>query len=119
MLVPDRSEDLFLQGWLNFRQISDEIAIVNVDGKERYFDPGEQDCGYGYLAWQHTWVQGIRQTDNGTDFGNTPGEPYTANKVLRVANLTMDEQGKVTGTIKLTFQGAPALPCTAMRRASR
>ena len=82
---------------------------MTVDGKEQYFDPGERYCGYGHLAWQHTFVQGLRQVDGGTDFGNTPGDNYAANKTARVANLTMDAHGEVSGKIDLTYMGAPAL----------
>jgi len=39
----------------------------------------------------------------------TPGEPYTASRIQRVANLTMDEHGEVTGTVKMTYIGAPAI----------
>jgi len=109
MFVPDRSEELFTPTWLNFSQFDDVIAIVNVDGKEVFFDPGERYCPYGHMAWQHTFVQGLRQTDDGTGFAETPGDPYTANRTSRVANLNMDEHGEVTGTVDLTFIGAPAL----------
>ena len=44
MLVPDRSKEVFLSQWLNFDQFDDLIAIVNVDGKDVYFDPGERYC---------------------------------------------------------------------------
>jgi hypothetical protein len=106
MLVPDRSEEIFVPGWMNFRQFDDVIAIVNVDGKERYFDPGCRYCAYGHLAWQHTLVQGLRQMDKGTEFGGTPGDDYKFNMVTRLANLKMDEAGQVTGKIDLTFAGA-------------
>jgi hypothetical protein len=110
MLVPDRSEELFMPGWLNMRQFDALIAIVNVDGKEVFFDPGSRYCPYGRLAWEHTFLpSGLRQTDGGTDFSQTPGDPYTFNKVARVANLTMDSEGQITGKIDLTFVGAPAL----------
>ncbi|HVG27514.1 MAG TPA: DUF3857 domain-containing protein, partial [Acidobacteriaceae bacterium] len=94
MLVPDRSQDLFTEYWLSFRQFDDVIAIVSVDGKERFFDPGSRFCSYGHLAWQHTFVQGLRQKDGETTFGQTPGDPYTENKTIRVANLNMDEKGQ-------------------------
>lgn len=109
MLVPDRSKELFTPLWLNFRQFDDVIAIVDVDGKERFFDPGCRYCAYGHLAWEHTLVQGLRQTDKGTDFGKTDGDDYKVNRMTRVANLTMDEKGQITGTIKLTFAGAAAV----------
>lgn len=109
MLVPDRNQEIFVPGWMSFRQFDDVIAIVNVDGKERYFDPGCRYCAYGHLAWQHTLVQGLRQVDRGTDFGGTPGDDYKFNLVTRVANLKMDEAGEITGRIDLSFSGADAV----------
>ncbi len=109
MLVPDRSRQIFLPTWTTFRQFDDEIAIVQIDGKDRFFDPGSRFCPFGSLAWQHTLVQGLRQVDSGTQFDNTPVEHYTANKTLRVANLNMSDDAQVTGKIDLTFAGAPAL----------
>jgi hypothetical protein len=109
MLVPDRSEELFVESWLSFEQFDSTIAIVNVDGKEVFFDPGSRYCPYGQLAWEHTMVEGLRQTDGGTAFAQTVGEQYSVNKTARVANLEMNEQGEITGKIDLTFSGAPAL----------
>jgi hypothetical protein len=109
MLVPDRSKEIFTQSWLSFNQFDDVIAIVNLDGREAFFDPGCRYCAYGHLAWEHTFVQGLRQVDKGTEFAVTSGEQYTANQTQRVANLKMDEKGEITGTIKLTFIGASAV----------
>jgi hypothetical protein len=110
MLVPDRSLEVFTEGWLSFEQFDATIAIVNVDGKELMFDPGSRYCQYGHLAWQHTAVRGLRQVEGGgTEFAQTLGTPYIDNKVTRIANLEMDEQGVVTGKVDLTFTGEPAL----------
>lgn len=107
--VVNRDRNLFLLGYLNISQFDDYLAIVNVDGKEQYFDPGSRYCPYQHLAWKHTMVGSLRQVDSGTTLVQTPGEPYTMSNVQRVANLTMDQQGIVTGTVKLTYIGAPAL----------
>jgi Domain of Unknown Function with PDB structure (DUF3857)/Transglutaminase-like superfamily len=109
MAVPNRSQRLFAPNWLSFSQFDDVIAIVNVNGKEEYFDPGWRYCAYGHLAWQHTLVQGLRQVDKGTEFGSTNGEDYKTNRLVREANLKMDTKGQLTGNIKLTFMGADAL----------
>jgi hypothetical protein len=109
MLVPDRGRDLFLPGWLSFNQFDDTIAVVNVDGKDQFFDPGERYCPYGHLAWQHTFVKGLRQKGNETEFADTPGDGYAGNLVTRVANLTLDATGQITGKIDFGFSGAPAL----------
>jgi hypothetical protein len=109
MLVPDRSRNLFMSGWLTFSQFDDAIAIVNIDGKDQFFDPGSRDCPYGQLAWEHTFLQGLRQKGDEAIFTDTPGSNYLANKTIRVANLNMDSNGQITGKIDLTFVGATAL----------
>jgi Domain of Unknown Function with PDB structure (DUF3857) len=107
--VANRDSRVFLQGYLSFSQLDDNIAIVNVDGKEQFFDPGTRFCPYQHLAWKHTMVTGVRQVDGGSAIFSAPGEPYTASRVQRVANLTMDEQGVATGTVSMTFIGDPAI----------
>jgi len=107
--VTSRDRNIFLKAYSNLSQLNDDIAIVNVDGKDRYFDPGSRFCPYGHLAWKHTFVQGLRQTDSGSDFVQTGGESYQFSRTQRVANLTLDAQGQVTGTIKMTYMGYPGL----------
>jgi Domain of Unknown Function with PDB structure (DUF3857)/Transglutaminase-like superfamily len=107
--VTDRDRHIFLQAYLSFNQLDDYLAIVNVDGKEQYFDPGARYCPYQHLAWKHAMVQGLRQTDAGTEIAQTPRESYTYSRTKRVADLKMDQQGAVTGTIALTYTGSPAL----------
>lgn len=108
--VPDRSIELVTKDWLSTSQFDDLVAIVKVDGKEKFFDPGSRYEPYGRLAWQHTFIPAaLRQTDGGTDWTSTPGDPYTANSTARVANLTLDETGKVMGAIDLSFSGEPGV----------
>jgi hypothetical protein len=107
--VTNRDESIFLPSYLSLTQLDDDIAIVNVDGKEQYFDPGSRYCPYQHLAWKHTMVGGIRQTDGGADFVNAPPESYTYSRTQRVADLTLDQQGAITGNITLTYSGSPAL----------
>jgi hypothetical protein len=107
--VTNRDESIFLPSYLSLTQLDDDIAIVNVDGKEQYFDPGSRYCPYQHLAWKHTMVGGIRQTDGGSDFVNAPPESYTYSRTQRVADLTLDQQGAITGNITLTYSGSPAL----------
>jgi hypothetical protein len=109
MRVTDRDRNVFVSSYLSFDQFDDTIAIVVVDGKEQFFDPGQRYCAYGHLAWRHTMTQGIRQTDNGSAIAQTPSEPYSAARTQRIANLNMDEHGEVTGTVKMAWTGDPAL----------
>ncbi|WP_260739008.1 DUF3857 domain-containing protein [Tunturiibacter lichenicola] len=107
--ITSRDRSLFLAAYLNLAQLDDDIAIVEVDGKEQYFDPGTRYCPYQHLAWKHTQSAGIRQTASGSDIVHTPGEVYTYSRTQRVANLSMDREGAVTGTVKMTYMGSPGL----------
>jgi hypothetical protein len=109
MTVTNRDRHLFLPSYFTLSQFDDTIAIVNVGGKEQYFDPGSRYCAYGHLAWKHTMTGGMRQADSGAVIAYTEGEPYKSSQVLRLADLKMDENGLVTGTVKMTYIGAPAL----------
>jgi hypothetical protein len=100
---------LFFPSYLSLSQLNDYVAIVNVDGKEQYFDPGARYCPYQHLAWKHSQTSGIRQTDAGADMAQMPAESYTYSRTQRVANLTLDKDGAVSGTIKMTYMGSPGL----------
>lgn len=107
--VTDRDRSIFARQFLSLNQLDDDLAIVNVDGKDEYFDPGSRYCPYQQLDWRHTDASGIRQTDKGTDFVETAGESYKDSRTGRIADLTMDTHGVVSGIVTLTYVGAPAL----------
>jgi len=109
MATTDRSDALFDSSILSWSQLTDEIAIVNVDGKDEYFDPGARYCEFGELAWIHTQMLGIRQTDNGTEPATAPPGSYTDNETFRRANLTVSADGTVQGQIVVTMKGVEAL----------
>ncbi|HZU09189.1 MAG TPA: DUF3857 domain-containing protein [Pseudacidobacterium sp.] len=109
MIVTNRDRDLFVKSYLDWDQLDDEIAIVPVNGKEMFFDPGQRYCEFGKLHWKHTMVQGIRQTDSGTEITNTPSPTYKDTVVSRFADLTVDAEGKVSGVIRINYTGSDAL----------
>ena len=109
MFLTDRDRNVFMRGQLDWGQLDDEIVIVNVSGKDMYFDPGERYCEYGQLHWAHTWTMGVRQTDKGTVIADTPFPLYTATTEKRTADLAMDADGTVHGTIRMAMTGSMGL----------
>jgi transglutaminase-like putative cysteine protease len=110
-VVTNRSRSIFTPFYLSTSQLDDDIVIVNVDGKDLFLDPGTRYCPYGHLDWTHTFAGGLRQMDysGNVDTVQTSGEPYTFSHLSRVADVTMDEHGEVTGLVKMTFTGQPAI----------
>lgn len=109
MYVSDRDLEFFDKNYLDMDQLDDDIAIVVVDGKEEYFDPGERYCVPGQLHWRHTSTMGLRQGPNGASLGETPGAGLRDAQTIRRADLQLDAAGKVSGTIRVTMTGSPAL----------
>jgi Domain of Unknown Function with PDB structure (DUF3857)/Transglutaminase-like superfamily len=109
MYVTNRDRRIFYPAYLSMSQLDDYIAVVNVDGKDQYFDPGARYCPYGHLAWKHAGASGIRQIDGGSSLAQAVGESYLFSRVQRVGDLTIDEHGAVSGILTMTYQGEPAL----------
>lgn len=109
MAVTNRNRSLLIKSYLDWDQLDDEIAIVSVNGKEHFFDPGERYCEFGKLHWKHTFAGGVRQVDGGTDMAYSPGSAYKDTLVGRIAELKMDSDGKLQGVIRMTYTGDEAL----------
>jgi hypothetical protein len=85
------------------------IAVVELDGKDVYLDPGQKMCPFGMLNWKHESAKGFRMTDKGVTIAGTPGGPAKGAGVERKATLTIDDHGNVSGTATLKFIGQEAL----------
>ncbi len=110
MRVTNRDESIFSPALLSLNQLDDDMAIVVLDGKEQFFDPGQRDCPFGQLAWIHTDVNGLREMSGGaTAIATTPVPPYTQSQTQRIADLTLNADGTAQGMITITWMGAPAL----------
>lgn len=107
--VPDRGREIFIKNYLSTRQFDAEIAIVQLDGKDVFLDPGTKFCPYGILDWHYSGVEGLRQSPKGADIGQTSVPEYRQSVTTRMANVSLDEHGMVTGTVALAFKGAAAM----------
>jgi hypothetical protein len=109
MWVADRSQDLFQKNYLSTDQLSAYVAVLTLNGKEVYLDPGTKYCPYGMLYWPHTNTGGLRETGGGLELGQTPVPPYTDAILKRVARLTVNDEGRGDGPIAVGFFGQEAL----------
>ncbi len=107
--VVDRNRAFFDGQYLSVNQLDDYIAIVVIDGKDIYLDPGQKMCPFGLLHWKHTLASGFRLTEKGTMLGATPAVSYKEASVQRIASLDIDEAGNVKGTVRFVMTGPEAL----------
>lgn len=109
MQVVNRNQAIFDPSYLTTGQLDDFIAVVTVDGKEVYLDPGEKMCPYGSLHWKHTLAAGFKLADKDSVLASTPGASYKSAAVTRLADLELDAQGNVSGTARFVMKGPEAL----------
>jgi transglutaminase-like putative cysteine protease len=105
--VVDRSERMFDSNYLSLRQLDALLVVVRIDGKEIYLDPGEKLCPFGQLHWSHTLAGGIAENLNHPVVTpqNLSKDGITAHR----ADLTIDAQGFIKGSVKIVMNGPEAL----------
>lgn len=109
MWITDRSRGLFDKDYLSTDQLDAYVAVVNVDGKDVFLDPGTKFCPYGLLYWPHGDTAGLRETGGGIDLGRTPLPEYTGAISKRVARLTLNDDGKAEGIVAVAYLGQEAI----------
>jgi Transglutaminase-like superfamily/Domain of Unknown Function with PDB structure (DUF3857) len=107
--VSDRKNKFFDKGLLSVRQLDTEIVVVNQAGKDIYLDPGTQFCPYGYLRWIRTSTMGIKLDKKGGVFVTAPAAGYDKATIQRNADMALDGDGNLKGTITVKFEGGDAL----------
>ena len=107
--VPNRERRFLWKDLLNINQMDDYVAVVTVDGKDMFFDPGMRYCPFGQMSWEHSMTEGLRESANGAEFVSIPGAPYKASQIQRTADLKLSPEGVLSGDMKVVYMGSPAL----------
>jgi len=110
MRVADRDRVFFQVNIPNRYQLTSELAIAMVNGKEVFLDPGTPYCPYGLLPWRHTSTEGIRQVSSGgAAVAATPPASYKDAISKRVGRLALSPDGSAHGQIAIGWTGVEAL----------
>ena len=103
MAVSSRDHALFDQDMLSWSQMDSMVAIVEVKGREIYFDPGTRLCTFGGMAPWHSGVVGVSTEAKLVKIRQTPTQPYAAYRTERLADLTVAPDASVTGTVRIAW----------------
>ena len=109
VLVSRRSEGFFNPGLMNPYQLNDNVALVKLNGKDLFFDPGTAFTPYGLLPWWETGVTGLQLTKDGGSWVTTTLPSSTASKTERKADLKLTNEGLLEGKLTVTYSGLEAL----------
>lgn len=108
VLLSRRSEYYFNDKRMDSRELDTNAVMVKLNGKDLYFDPGSKFVPYGMLPWEETSVRGMKLDKEGGSWVQSPYPDSAASQIQRTANLKLDEQGNLEGTLKLSYTGLEA-----------
>ena len=104
-----RSEYFFNQKRMNTAQLDADTVLVKSEGKDLYLDPATKFAPYGLMPWPETGVAGLRLDKQGGTWIQTEVPESSTCKVLRQADLKLNEEGGLEGPVKVTYTGLEAL----------
>lgn len=107
--VAPRDEVFFTEKIPDADQMSGEVAVVLLDGKPLYLDPGTPGAPFGLLSWEKTNVPSIQSLKGGRHaWGTVPGQPAQEAVTRRKADLKLNGD-VLEGTVTMTYVGQEAL----------
>jgi hypothetical protein len=107
--VVDRNAGVFDPTYLGLDQLDTTLVVLSTGGQNIVLDPGEKMCPFQTLNWRHASAGGIAQSAEGISYSVTPAPTYKDNSMSRVADLTIDAHGSITGSIQIIMTGQAAL----------
>jgi hypothetical protein len=111
MIVTSRDNSFFMPQLMDFDQLDHEIAIVQLDGKDVFLDPGTRFCPYGMLYWKYSAARGLRQTPDlkGAAIAESALGSYSDANTTRTLKVKLNKNGQAEGTLQIKYEGQEAL----------
>jgi len=103
--VATRNDYFFNDKRMNSNELNSNIAIVKVDSKDVYCDPGAAMVPYGFLPWYETAAKGLKLNRDGGVWIDSPLPDSSESLLKRTANLKLTDEGGLEGTVSLAFTG--------------
>ena len=117
LLVASRRSNLFWPELPDRSQLNANIAWVRAGGKDYYLDPATIYCPFDLLPWEETGAIGIAVGHAPIELAyakftgliRTPTPDSSGAIIKRMANLQLNAEGAVEGTVSVRFMGQEAL----------
>jgi Domain of Unknown Function with PDB structure (DUF3857) len=103
-----RDDHFFKPGIMRTRDLNTYVALVKLNGKDSYFDPGTAFTPFGLLPWSETNTAGLKLDKDGGTWVTTSLPESSASQIMRKADLNMTAEGSLEGKLTITFMGLEA-----------
>jgi hypothetical protein len=107
--ISARSQYFFKPEVMNASQLNGDVALVKLNGKDIYCDPGSKFASFGLLPWEETFVKGLRLDKEGGSWITTSLPESSTSTIARTAQLKLGDDGSLSGKLTITFSGLEAL----------
>ncbi len=106
----DRRNYFFSAKLMDKSKLDTNLALVKLNGKDLYLDPGAAFTPFGLLPWFETSVPGLRLDKDGGTWVETSLPESAASRIERKADLKLSEEsGELEGKLIVTYTGLEAL----------
>jgi hypothetical protein len=107
--ISGRSEYFFNPKRMNASELDANAVLVKSEGKDLFLDPATKFAPFGLLPWPETGATGLRLDKQGGTWVKTSVPESSTCKVIRQADLKLDDEGNLEGTVTVTLTGLEAL----------
>jgi hypothetical protein len=107
--VSSRNEYIFQPKIMNAQQLNSNVVMLKLNGKPVYCDPGSAFVPYGLLPWYETGVVGLKLDKDGGSWVESSLPLSSDSRIVRKANLKLEDDGTLSGKVEITFSGLEAL----------
>ena len=107
--VATRDDHFFKPNIMRSRDLNTYVALVKLNGKDSYFDPGTAFTPFGLLPWAEAGTAGLRLDKDGGTWVTTALAESSASQIVRKADLNLTSDGSLEGKLTVTFTGLEAL----------
>ena len=109
LFVSSRAAGFFIKDVPSIDQLNSQIALVKLNGKDLYLDPGTKYCPFGLLRWWRTSTAALHPDKKVVNFTVVPAFNYDKAQTQRTANVTLDENGDLKGDVEVQFRDMEGL----------
>jgi hypothetical protein len=107
-LVGSRYSHFFNPVRMDSQELTSNLVVVKLDGKDGYYDPGAAFVPFGQLPWDETNVSGRLLDKDGGTWIETPLPPSDTSRITRNAKFRLNDDGSLEGTVAVTYTGMEA-----------
>ncbi len=107
--VSSRAEYFFSPRTMEGGHLNETAVLVKLNGKDLYFNPGEEFAPFGMLNWSETGTPGMRLDKDGGTWIQTTLPQSSESRIERKAKLKLSDTGDLEGKLTLTYTGLEAM----------